>query len=245
MIRVEEVPEPPTFDRDARQPGNAWLAANPRAKADTFPDLWSPFRDDLARGFRQICGYCAMWTGDPSIDHYFAKESKEGRPRTYEWSNYRFADRRMNSRKRLLNARVLDPFRIGSDWFEILLPSLEMVVVEERVPIQSRDDAYYTLKILRLNDDNILEIRKQWYIPFVEGLVSLPYLAHKAPLIARAVQKRLSEIPRAAIDDASTWFDEFMTGIHTLKTVRARVPYLAAIIEEMLDRPDARLRRRS
>jgi hypothetical protein len=29
MIRVEPVPEPPEFDLNAKQKGNAWLARNP------------------------------------------------------------------------------------------------------------------------------------------------------------------------------------------------------------------------
>ena len=55
----------------------------------------------------------------------------------------------------------------------------------------------------------------------------------------------LDEINVAALEDAQTWFDEFMTGIHTLKTLRARVPHLATIIEDTLARPDARTLRRS
>jgi len=247
VIRVEEVPEPLGFDCEARRPGNAWLAANPHAKSDSFPDLWSPFRNDLALGFQNVCGYCAMWTGDPSVDHYIAKESTEGRPLTYEWKNYRFADRRMNSRKRLLNARILDPYLVGSEWFEILLPKLEMIVVEERIPKYYHDDAHYTLKLLRLgNDDDIVEIRKEWYQPFIDGDVNLSYLTRKAPLIARAVKKRLSEINDAACDDGIRWFHEFADGDCTLSTLRKHASRLADVIDVTLDRPDPRsLRRRT
>ncbi|HRI67408.1 MAG TPA: hypothetical protein PK156_24360 [Polyangium sp.] len=59
------------------------------------------------------------------------------------------------------------------------------------------------------------------------------------------MKKRLDEINMAALDDARIWFDEFMNGIHTLGTIRQRVPHLAEQIDSILSRPDSRYRRRS
>lgn len=246
MIPVDRVPEPPHFDREARVPGNDWLAANPNAKTAEFPDHWSRFRKDLAAGFNDLCGYSAIFTKPGTVDHYICKSSRQGRPLTYEWSNYRFASSLMNERKGTWNARILDPHEIGHGWFEILLPHLEMVLVEERIPLERRDDAAFTLEKLRLRDDDeVLDVRRHWYGQFTNGHKTLEGLAQHAPLIARAVQQRLDEINTAALDDARIWFDEFTRGIHTLNTLRVRVPHLATLIEQTLDRTDSRYRRRS
>jgi hypothetical protein len=242
MIRVGEVAEPKNFDKEARQAGNDWLNRNPGKEPK---DYWSPFRRDLARGFNDLCGYSAMWTGNPTVDHFIPKSSKEGRTLVYEWSNYRYADDDMNRAKSILPAGILDPFIVGDDWFEILLPNLEMIMTDH-VPEGYRGDARSTLRELGLGyGADILEKRRSWYKQFNEGIATLSHLARHAPLIARAVRKRLDEINVAALEDAQTWFDEFMTGIHTLKTLRSRVPHLATIIEDTLSRPDTRTLRRS
>jgi len=59
MIRFERVPEPPTFDEAARKPGLRWMHQHPHAKRPR--DYWTPFKPDLADGFRMLCGYSAMW----------------------------------------------------------------------------------------------------------------------------------------------------------------------------------------
>ena len=110
MIRVDEVPEPPRFDKEARQKGNRWLANHPDAVPEQFPAYWTPFRRDLAAGFNHLCGYSAMWTGNPTVDHFIPKSSKEGRALVYEWSNYRYADHDMNRAKDTLDEGVLNPF---------------------------------------------------------------------------------------------------------------------------------------
>lgn len=251
MIRVDKVSEPLRFDSEARQKGNRWLAENPDAKSEKFPDCWSPFRSELARGFNHLCGYSVMKTGNPTIDHFRPKSLPEYRKFVYEWSNYRYADHDMNRAKTDLPEGILDPFDIGDDWFEILLPNLEMIMTEH-VPEGYRGDARSTLRQLGLGyGGDILEKRRSWYHQFYNKeepsneCATLTQLELYAPLIARAVHKRLSEIPPAALDDARTWFDEFIIGTHTLKTLRARVPQLAIVIEEALNRPDPRLRRRS
>ncbi|WP_437762522.1 hypothetical protein WMF27_45885 [Sorangium sp. So ce281] len=126
----------------------------------------------LADGFKNRCGYSAMWTPRGTVDHDLSRSTHP--ERTYEWDNYRFASGEMNSRKGTWNDRVLDPFEIEDGWFEILLPSLELVMVEERIPAEQRDRARFTLKKLRLQDDDgILEQRQSWYDEFLNGEVTL------------------------------------------------------------------------
>ncbi|MDB9467696.1 hypothetical protein [Dolichospermum circinale] len=125
MLKFNPPAEPENFDAKARQPGNNWLEKNPDKKRPK--DYWSNFKSDLADGFGNLCGYTAMYdsTGG-TVDHYL---SWKYHPHlTYEWSNYRFAFGRVNSSKGTLDNQILDPFEVEDDWFEILLPSLQLVI---------------------------------------------------------------------------------------------------------------------
>ena len=127
MIPVSPVPEPASFDAACRQPGNAWLQRNPGAERPH--DYWSAFRADLAAGFGNRCGYSAMYEPSGTIDHY---ESHRDCPaKTYEWSNYRFAAQWLNSSKK--KQRVIDPYVVEDGWFEIQLPSLQLMATD-RIP---------------------------------------------------------------------------------------------------------------
>lgn len=188
MIRVQRVPEPAAFDSEARQPGNAWLAANPGAKRPA--DLWSPFKNDLRDGFRALCGYAAMI--DPTggtIDHYL---SYRNHPHlAYDWANYRFASSTMNSIKRTVDDTVLDPYEIADGWFEIILPSLQMRTTA-RVPAEHRARAEATLSRLKLRDDErLIRWRQSWYEMYVAGELTLDGLERVAPLIAAAVRQQV------------------------------------------------------
>lgn len=67
-----------------------------------------------------ICAYSCFdidpVTGAASVDHFVPK-SLDWRL-VYEWSNYRLASARMNSRKRDFTD-VVDPFGPIADWFHI------------------------------------------------------------------------------------------------------------------------------
>lgn len=68
-----------------------------------------------------------------------------------------------------INVRVLDPFELGEDWFEILLPSLQLVLTD-KVPPQQLQRAEFTLERLRLRDDErVLRQRQQWYQLYLDG----------------------------------------------------------------------------
>ncbi len=186
MIRVGRVPEPPAFDREARQPGQAWLAA--RSDVKRPKDFWSPFKNELRDGFRSLCGYAAMF--DPTggmIDHYL---SYRNHPHlAYEWSNYRFASSTMNSIKNRADEAVLDPYEVEDGWFEIILPSLQMRTTEH-VPPELRARAEATLSRLRLRDDErLIRWRQSWYEMYRDGELTLDGLQRVAPLIAAAVRK--------------------------------------------------------
>ncbi|MGF1675657.1 hypothetical protein [Plectonema radiosum] len=105
MIPFEPPPEPPDFDKKARQPGNAWLAKNPDPKKGTR-DYWSPFKSNLADGFNNLCAYSVMYEPVGTVEHYLSRDNY--RNLAYEWSNLRFASGWINSCKGTLDDQVLD-----------------------------------------------------------------------------------------------------------------------------------------
>jgi hypothetical protein len=188
VIKVKAVPKPESFDVEARQPGEQWLAANTTAKQ--AKPLWAPFRIDLEKGFGSLCGYSAMrdQTGG-TVDHY--RSFKNFRHLAYEWSNYRFASSLMNAIKQNADDAVLDPYEIGDGWFEIILPSLQMQVTSA-VPEELRERAEATLDRLKLrHDERIIRWRGSWYALYQEGKLTLDGLDDVAPLIAEAVRKSM------------------------------------------------------
>lgn len=185
MIRVRRVPEPSTFDRDCRRPGKQWAADNPRARRPK--PLWRPFTAALAEGFQQRCGYSAVRIQNGTVDHF---SSWKSRPElAFEWANYRYADARLNSKKQTFDAAIVDPFTIGDDWFEILLPSLQMRLTSH-VPRRMRARAQFTLRQLGLDhDERIVAYRAAWWKDFHRGDLTLAGMHQVAPLIARAIER--------------------------------------------------------
>lgn len=188
MIPVPHpIPEPADFDLNCRQNGLAWLASNPDCKRPK--DFWSPFRLELAKGFSDRCGYGAMWISSGTVDHFVSV--KTNKALAYEWSNYRYVEGWINSSKNKRNeAEILDPFMVGSGWFEILLPSLQLVI-SNAIPAEFKQRAENTLNWLHLRDDErILKQRRAWYKQYQEDNLSIEGLRKKAPLIAAAVEKQ-------------------------------------------------------
>ena len=187
MIRVEESPPPENFDQDVRVPGERWLAGHPTGRP---PGLWTRVTPALADAFAGRCAYAAMLLGAKgTVDHFVSVA--EDRTRAYDWCNYRYASDWANRVKgEARAAELLDPFEVEDDWFEILLPSLQLVVTD-RCPPALRARAAHTLERLRLgHDEDILRVRREWLAMYEEGELSQAGLARVAPLIARAVRKR-------------------------------------------------------
>ncbi|MZP31417.1 hypothetical protein GTO91_17110 [Heliobacterium undosum] len=185
MIHFDPVPEPHDFDERCRIRGQAWLEAHPQAERPR--DFWTPFKSQLADGFGQLCAYSAMYEPVGTVDHFLSYKNRPDL--TYEWSNYRFAAGWLNSSKRTVDGDILDPFEVGEDWFEVLLPSLQLVV-SDSVPEEKREIAEYTVKRLHLRDDErVIRQRRAWYQLYQRN-GDLDCLRQFAPLIARAVEKQ-------------------------------------------------------
>lgn len=187
MLKFNPPPEPSDFDAQVRQTGNNWLAKNTNTKKRP-KDFWSKFKIHLADGFGSVCAYTAMFEPVGTVDHYLCCQNH--RHLAYEWSNYRFASAWINSSKGTLDDKVLDPFLLEDDWFEILLPSLQLVLTDA-VPPEERSRAEFTLQRLHLRDDErVIRQRQQWYQLYLDGEITLTGLERKAPLIARAIKKQ-------------------------------------------------------
>jgi hypothetical protein len=188
MIPVPHpIPEPDGFDEQCRQKGSTWLQNNPDCKRPK--DFWSPFRHALAEGFSHRCGYGAMWISNGTVDHFISVHSDKAL--AYDWQNFRYIEGWINSSKnKRKESDILDPFEVENGWFEILLPSLQLIV-SDTVSNTHRQRAENTLECLHLRDDErIIRQRREWYRMYQEGELSLDGLRRKAPLIAAAIDKQ-------------------------------------------------------
>lgn len=188
MIPVIPPPEPAEFDERCRKRGNGWLARN----VDAHPHqqaLWRAFLPELREGFGGRCGFSAMFVPRGTVDHWISVDSD--RSLAYEWSNYRFVDGAVNSAKKpSWEGKLLDPFEVQDDWFEILLPSLQLVICADLDPA-TRERAEFTLEKLHLRDgEDVIRQRREWLHMYELGELKLPGLFKVAPLVARAVARR-------------------------------------------------------
>ncbi len=193
MIRFEPPVEPPRFEQQVRVPGTRWLTNNPNATTRP-PNHWNRCKSDLADGFKNLCAYSAMYEPVGTVDHFVSWD--EDRSLAYEWSNYRYASGWINSSKKSLKAEeILDPFEVEDGWFEIILPSLQLVVsVSVSAYIKAR--AEFVLSRLHLRDDErVLRQRREWYRMYQEGGLTLKELWLKAPLIAAAIARGANSTP--------------------------------------------------
>lgn len=188
MMRFAPIPKPPTFAERVEKPGEAWLREHPEAHRPR--DYWSPFKAILAEGFRDLCAYSCLYEPVGSVDHFVS--FNEDPSRAYDWFNYRYAASWINASKQNCPVnQLLDPFEIGDSWFEILLPSLQLVVSDQVDPL-FRDRAEFVLTRLHLRDDErVIRQRRSWYALYQEGKLTLDGLRERAPLIAAAVEKAM------------------------------------------------------
>ena len=185
MIPVPKPDEPKSFDADCRKPGNQWLAAHPGSKK--FPSRWRQFQPDLEDAFSRRCGWWAVRITDGAVDHFLSKENH--RDQAYEWKNYRYIAGSVNSSKGNHDDAVLDPFEIQAGWFEVILPSMQLIATAQ-VPPQLQAKADFTIKQLKLaNGPKIRKIRKRYYEDFKANKLTPAGLADYAPLVAEAVQR--------------------------------------------------------
>jgi len=191
MIPVANpIPEPAEFNEKCRKEGKKWFKKKPTS--EKFPNHWRQFQPELAEGFKDRCGWWAMRIADGHVDHYQSKSKKGNRNLVYEWSNYRYIAGTVNSSKRTLDDQILDPFEIQDGWFEVLLPSMQLVTTAA-LPASLLAKANLTMVKLHLdNGTKVRRVRKLWYKDYKDGKITFAGLQDIAPLVAEAVAKRIS-----------------------------------------------------
>ena len=186
MIRFERVSAPQGFHERVWKRGNEWLRDTASGRP---PAYWTEFLAELADAFQSLCAYSAMYVEDGTVDHFIS--ICEDRSKAYDWTNYRYAAGSVNSRKRSVHSSMLiDPFDVQEEWFEVLLPSLELVVTD-KMPVELRARAQFMLERLQLGrGGRVMRRRAEWMRMYVEGELTLDGLAKKAPLLAAAIRKQ-------------------------------------------------------
>lgn len=212
MIRLELADEPDSFESEVRQPGLRAInelsgapsdrtagkkfakIANAKEEipASEFPPYWRKATQDLYDAYSGICAFLCLCipkgTGASSVDHMIPKS--ENWSLVYEWSNYRLACSRMNSRKRE-HEDVLDPFKIEDGWFELNLFNFR-VIPANGLPSDILEAVEKTISRLKLCDQKCCDARADYAKLYWNGEYSFEYLSRYAPFVAKEIQRQNS-----------------------------------------------------
>lgn len=189
MIHIAAQPEPATFEKQVRQKGLAWLRKKEIALDQPLPPktaiepYWRHCLDDMHASYHGCCAYLAVFfervTGGGSVDHFIAKSQRADL--AYEWSNYRLACSKMNSRKRDY-ADVLDPFEVETGWFH-LEPVSGRIFPNPQLQYEQQKAVDATIDRLELDDAGNREMRARHYQEYREGLYSAEFLKKRSPFV--------------------------------------------------------------
>ena len=190
MMHFKLQPEPAKWEARCRRRGLRWLERNPNYERPK--SYWTEFEPDLYQAFRGLCAYCLMKPLKGEMDHFvpIAKLKRMRRDHlAYEWKNFRYCASGINQRKS--DHDVLDPFKVQNNWFQVILPSLQLVLTN-KVPKTMRKKAEFTIEQLGLRDGEVVvRNRRVWFEMYQTGELTLAGLRGVAPLIAKAVQADL------------------------------------------------------
>ncbi len=183
MRPLAPTPEPPGFDKRVRDRGNKWLAKNPTAVSSKFPDYWNEFRKEVQEAFEECCAYLGFPIVSGQVDHFIAKNVDK--TRTYEWSNYRWGEPRVNQLKG--TRPFLDPHSLEPGWVAIDPVTLEYKA-GPNLPAHLLAEATNTFEVL--NDPEIKRGRRGVLKPFAlpEGGWDIPKLRLFFPLLAECAE---------------------------------------------------------
>jgi len=201
VIPVQLQPEPADFEVKVRTKGVNFLNKVPQPKTWNNRDYWRESLDDLYQVYGRVCAYSAQWIprteGSPTVDHFIPKSEE---PKlAYEWNNFRLACLKLNARKRDF-LDVIDPFALPSlDCFILDFPSLLIQPNPHLLePLKGR--VISTIERLKFNkDDNCVQGRLDWLMPYCQKEYPFDYLRRKAPFIAYEIEREgLLEIEKIA-----------------------------------------------
>ena len=205
MIQVAPAAEPERFDSTVRQPGLAAIrelvgeppikkrpdskrekiaASRDAIPADAFPPFWREALDDMLGAYKRLCAYSCL--GGGSVDHMLPKSTHWDH--VYEWSNYRLACMRMNTRKNEA-ADVVDPFEVGDGWFALEFDECQ-VICGPGIDVATAAKVEATRTRLGLNELDCLKARQEYVRSYRDGEIPLDYLERRAPFIARELRRQ-------------------------------------------------------
>ena len=189
MIHVRPQPAPATFNQNVRQKGLKWLKKNNIALNQPLPPgtelkpYWRGCLDDLHASYQGCCAYLAvhveMAAGGVSVDHYIPKSQRVDL--AYEWSNYRLASSRMNSRKGQ-HTDVLDPFKVKTGWFRLELIT-GRIYPASGLPSDLQHGVQATIVRLGLDDGGNRALRTRHYDEYIASCVSEAHLRKHSPFV--------------------------------------------------------------
>ncbi|MFC2170544.1 hypothetical protein ACFLQJ_01035 [Calditrichota bacterium] len=191
MINFKRSPEPDDFDSEVRKPGNKWLEENLNSPENKRPrPYWNEYEHKyvikLKHAFKNLCAYSCMFLHDGQVDHFISV--KLDKSKIYEWDNYRYATGWINGKKLNLTG-FLDPFEVQDGWFEVHIPSLQLIITDS-IPHNFRAKAENTIQKLGLQKDKrIIDQRENHLKSYLEKKISFEALMEYAPLVAHAIRK--------------------------------------------------------
>lgn len=236
MIRVERPVEPDGFELEVRRRGHEWLddpLAGPhrRNKARPHPYWtdWPGCAEALARGFSHRCGYTASQTlvHQGNVDHFVSwaecRASKHHHL-AYEWSNLRWLDARINTKKGRLDGRdlphpLLDPFEVHDEWFRLDLLS-NTLCMTDAVPLELCERVEHTLCALDLIEGPIVMAQRERALRHFRAGTSLELIGEEDPLVARALRDLLDAV-ESELDAAHL---EFRRDLEAARSAARRAP---------------------
>ncbi|MBM7865675.1 HNH endonuclease family protein [Heliomicrobium gestii] len=197
MIPVQPQPEPvPLFDEKVRRPGNAWLEEQGFDLDQPAPDrtkvrpYWRDCLPELHKAYKGICAYTCLFielgTGGASVDHFVPKSSQLRV--AYEWTNYRLAGSKINSRKRDFTD-VIDPFEVKPDMFYLELVT-GAIYPNPKMPQIDQELAKKTINRLGLDRSDLRETRARHYQDYCQGEFIAEHLRKYSPFVWKEAHRQ-------------------------------------------------------
>lgn len=184
MIRVNIKPPPNNFEVLVAAPGRRFLNSVPRPRGKQWVnrEYWRNVLGYMMTEYDGICAYTSLWIkpDQPTVDHYISRNNNP--TLAYEWSNFRLARWRVNTRKNK-NENVIDPFNLSDNWFILDFTTFEIhpnseLIEEDRLLVLD------TIKKLDLNHLDYCDAREAWFDAFRDDIEKLrsksPFMAHEA-----------------------------------------------------------------
>ncbi|MCY4399678.1 MAG: hypothetical protein OXE96_10110 [Gemmatimonadetes bacterium] len=166
-----------------------FLQTNPNPSNRHFRNrnYWNRAKSELRRAYKR-CAYTSQRIrgDDVSVDHFLPKAKYP--QLAYEWDNYRLARPKLN-RNKADSEGVADPFQVGTGWFVLDCPSC-LILKGDNLDANTRDKVSATIRMLKLNSDELVAERCRWLVDLADNLISFDYVKREYPFLASEVDRQ-------------------------------------------------------